>query len=104
MGAVAAILYSEGLKNAPPLVLDSPFACLTEVIDDMIKRYKLVPNLIKEFLLKRITEHIKDVACFDLNNINPISTAKKCRNSAIFVHSFEDRLVNIDHSRKLYIE
>ncbi|CAG9324010.1 unnamed protein product [Blepharisma stoltei] len=102
MGAVAAILYSESMANAPPLVLDSPFCCLNDVIDDMIGRYKLIPRILKDFILEKISKIIKDTALFDLENIKPLLVVKKCHNYAVFIHSFEDKLINYDHSQKLY--
>jgi len=104
MGAVAAILYSNSTVNAPPLVLDSPFCCLSEVIDDMVKRYKLIPNMLKDFIMEKISKIIKDTAFFDINSIIPLSGVGKCRNPVVFIHSFEDKLINIQHSQKLYKE
>lgn len=102
MGAAASILYSFSNPHLTAMVLDSPFANFTQVADEMVADYKIVPKFLRDYLIRGTAEYIKKNYNFDIMKLNPINFAKNCKIPTIFIHSVDDKLVRIEHSKELY--
>ncbi|OMJ71722.1 hypothetical protein SteCoe_29985 [Stentor coeruleus] len=101
MGAAACIFYSYSNPHIIAMILDSPFADFSKVADEMVAEYK-VPKFLRSYLLDRTTEYIKTHVSFDIKQLIPRNFIKNCKIPTIFIHSCEDKLIKIDHSRELY--
>jgi alpha/beta superfamily hydrolase len=102
MGAAASILYSFSNPHLTAMVLDSPFANFSQVADEMVSDYKIVPKFVRKYLIKGTAQYIKENYNFDIMKLNPISFVRNCKIPTIFIHSFDDKLVRIEHSKELY--
>ena len=102
MGAVASILYAQDNPFIVARVLDSPFADFNQVVYEMVADYKLLPRFLSSFILDLTAKHIKQQTNFDIRQLIPKNSIKNCRVPTIFIHSGEDALVKIEHSREMY--
>ena len=104
MGAVACMLYTYHNPFIVTMVLDSPFADFSQVADEMISEYKIIPKFLRNFMLNLTADYIQSVTAFDIRELAPKKYIKNCKIPTIFIHSGDDKLVNIQHSRELYSE
>lgn len=102
MGAAASILYTFSNPHITAMILDSPFANFSQVADEMVAEYKIVPKFIRNYLIEATADYIKKNFNFDILLLNPVSFIKNCKIPTIFIHSVDDKLVKIEHSRELY--
>lgn len=102
MGAVASIFYAQANPFIVAMVLDSPFSDFNKVVHDMVSEYKIVPKFLRNYLLNLTADYIKTLAQFDIRELIPKNFIKTCKIPTIFIHSADDTLVKIDHSKELY--
>ena len=98
------MLYSFNNPHVTAMVLDSPFSNFLKVADEMVGEYKIVPKFLRDYLFDLTAQHIKKVSNFDIKTLIPKKYIRNCKIPTIFIHSNEDKLVKIDHSRELYAE
>jgi len=103
MGAATALLYMS--KNPDPLVagivIDSPFAKLSELVKDIMNSIK-IPDFFFKGFYAFAKENLKLVYDFDIDELNPMDGLEKVKVPAIFLHSVNDTLIPIKHSEMIY--
>ena len=102
MGAVTALLYGYTDPSIAGLVLDSAFASLKILINELAKQRISLPNFVLKQALKLVKDTVKEKAGFCLDDIEPINYAKNCYIPAYFCHAKNDSFVNIHHCKELY--
>jgi pimeloyl-ACP methyl ester carboxylesterase len=104
MGAVASILYTYSNPHIMAMILDSPFSDFSKVADEMVSEYKIVPKFFRDYLFDATSRYIYSMMGFDIKKLVPKNFIKNCKIPTVFIHSNEDKLVKIHHSRELYGE
>ena len=104
MGAVACMLYSYHNPFIVAMILDSPFADFSQVADEMVAKFKVIPRFLRNFMLNLTAKYAQNITSFDVRELVLKRFIKNCKIPAIFIHSADDQLVNIKHSRELYEE
>jgi len=102
MGAAAALLFAAQSRAVAALVLDSPFASLQQVSEELVASYRLLPAALGLRLLQAVRSHLHKLAGFDLLALSPLHTVSNCSAPVLFFHSREDQLINYSHSEDLY--
>lgn len=102
MGAAAVILYMNEHPECPVVVLDSPFSSLRTVLTELAAQYKFIPRQLKEFAVSAARKHIKTVAKFDIEELEPLEKARGSRVPGIIIHSEDDCLVPCGHSKEIF--
>ena len=101
MGAVTAIMYGDRDPSIAGLILDSPFASLRELIEELVKERVNLPNFILNQAIKLVKSTILKKAKFNLDNIEPKTYAVRCFIPALFCHGKNDTFVNVHHCKDL---
>lgn len=72
MGSVVALLYMQKFHHPQVvgLILDSPFLCLQDVVVQMASKRTRIPNFILSTLSGYVSEELKKLAGFSLEEIN----------------------------------
>ena len=102
MGAVTAIMYGDRDPSIAGMVLDSAFASLKELIEELVKDRVSLPNFILNQATKLVKSTIMKKAKFNLDDIEPKKYAVKCFIPALFCHAKNDTFVNEHHCKDLY--
>jgi len=102
MGAVTAIMYGDRDPSIAGMVLDSAFASLKELIDELVKERVSLPNFILNQATKLVKSTILKKAKFNLDEIEPKKYAVRCFIPALFCHAKKDSFVNQHHCKDLY--
>ena len=102
MGAVTAIMYGDRDPSIAGMVLDSAFASLKELIEELVKERVNLPNFILNQATKLVKSTIMKKAKFNLDDIEPKNYAVRCFIPALFCHAKEDSFVNQHHCKDLY--
>ena len=102
MGAVSAILYAELNPNISLLVLDSAFSDFSKLLNEYLNKYKLISNLIGNYIYTNMREKIKEKANFDFEDLKPLIAISNCKIPALFIHGKSDSIVDFTHSKALY--
>lgn len=103
MGAASALMYtSKESSMVSALVLDSPFASLTEVAQDLVAtNAHLIPGFMVAGFLHFLRRSVKKRANFDIRDLEPIIAANECVCPALFLTASDDQMVLPKHGRKL---
>lgn len=119
MGAVSAILYGSGRKDIRCLVLDSPFSDLGALIEEYVKKYKVmclidlsqrcfffrlqfIAKVAGKYILRKLKENITKITGVEFEQVRPVDHISSIQCPVIFVHSNKDELINIKHSKLLF--
>jgi pimeloyl-ACP methyl ester carboxylesterase len=102
MGAVSSVMYASRDPRIACLVLDSLFTSLKELIGDLSKTYKYVPNALISYFIEKVRRKVVTLAEFDFEEVNTTRYIKSCLMPAAFIHGLEDTLVDIKHSQALF--
>ena len=102
MGAVTAIMYGDRDPSIAGMVLDSAFASLKELIEELVKERVNLPNFILNQATKLVKSTIMKKAKFNLDEIEPKIYAERCFIPALFCHANNDNFVNKHHCKDLY--
>jgi len=101
MGAVTAIMYGDRDPSIAGMVLDSAFASLKELIEELVKERVNLPNFILNQATKLVKSTIMKKAKFNLDEIEPKNYAVRCFIPALFCHAKNDTFVNQHHCKDL---
>ena len=101
MGAVTAIMYGYRDPSVAGMVLDSPFASLKELIEELVKSRVKLPEFILNQAVKLVKSTINNKAKFNLDEIEPKKYAVTCFIPALFCHAKNDNFVDPHHCRDL---
>jgi len=106
MGAATALMHGDRDPSIACMILDSPFADLTQLAEEMVEKGRdqgiNVPNLVVSFALRMIKGSVKRQANFDIRCISPIAHADKCFIPALFVAGEHDDFINKCHSQAIH--
>jgi fermentation-respiration switch protein FrsA (DUF1100 family) len=106
MGASTALMFGDRDPSIACMILDSPFADLTQLCEEMVEKGReqgiIVPNLLVSVALRMIQGSVKRQAGFNIKLISPISHADKCFIPALFVAGEHDDFIKKHHSEQLY--
>ena len=102
MGAVTAIMYGDRDPSIAGMVLDSAFASLKELIEELVKERVNLPNFILNQATKLVKSTIMKKAKFNLDDIEPKIYAERCSIPALFCHANNDNFVDKHHCKDLY--
>jgi len=102
MGAVTALLYADRDPSIAAIILDSPFADLKILINELAKQYSKVPSILVSGATKLIRKTIKGKANFDIYNLAPINHVDKAFIPALFAAANQDDFIQPHHCQDLY--
>jgi pimeloyl-ACP methyl ester carboxylesterase len=109
MGAVTALLYAERDPRLGAVVLDSPFASLEQLTDEIAHSDETrniggfqAPTWMIDAALAVIRMRVRSLAGFDIEDVAPVAHVEKVFVPALFFHSHEDDLISTDHAQQLF--
>jgi len=106
MGAVTALLHGDRDPSIAAMVLDSPFADLTRLCEEMVDKARdqgiNVPGFVSSVAIRMIRGSVKRQADFDIKDVSPITHAPHCYIPALFVAAENDDFITKAHSLSLH--
>jgi len=106
MGAATSLMFGDRDPSIACMILDSPFADLTQLAEEMVEKGRdqgiVVPTFVVSVALRMIRSTVKKQANFDIKNISPIAHSDKCFIPALFVAGEHDDFIKKHHSEELY--
>lgn len=102
MGAATAILRASKDHCLGACVLDSPFAQLRTVAEELVTSRLSVPQFVVDMGIEVVRGEVSTRAGFDLEEIHPIRAAPKARCPALFAAAHGDQLVLPHHAQDLH--
>jgi len=101
MGAATALLHGERDPSIAAMVLDSAFADLVMLAEEMVEKGRqqgfFAPNLLVRVVIKFIRSSVQKQAGFDIKLLSPIAHADRCFIPALFVAAESDSFVLPSH-------
>jgi fermentation-respiration switch protein FrsA (DUF1100 family) len=106
MGAATALMFGDRDPSIACMIVDSPFADLTQLCEEMVEKGReqgiVVPNFVVSVAIKMIQGTVKKQAGFNIKSISPIAHADKCFIPALFVAGEHDDFIKKHHSEQIY--
>jgi pimeloyl-ACP methyl ester carboxylesterase len=106
MGASTALLHGDRDPSIAGMVLDSAFADLVMLAEELVEKGRqqglFAPNFMVKMAISFIRSSVQKTANFDIKHLSPIANADKCFIPAVFVCGISDSFVSPNHSRKIY--
>lgn len=106
MGAATALMFGSRDPSIACMILDSPFADLTQLAEEMVEKGRdqgiVVPTFVVSMALRMITGSVKKQANVNIKNISPIAHADKCFIPAFFVAGEHDDFIKKHHAEAIY--
>lgn len=102
MGAATALLYADRDPSIAGMVLDSPFSKLSDLCNELSKRYTKIPSLLVKGALAMIKKSIASKAKFDIMQLNPIDKVHEAFIPAMFAHGEQDDFIVPEHTKKIH--
>jgi len=106
MGAATSLMHGDRDPSIACMILDSPFADLTQLAEEMVEKGREqginVPNFIVSVAIRMIRGSVKKQANFDIRQISPIAHSDKCFIPALFVAGEHDDFINKRHSEAIH--
>lgn len=103
MGAITSLMHADRDPSIAGLVLDSPFASLQLLAEDLCKQHASMPKFITNAALKIVRSTIKEKAKFDIECLNPLQNhVAKAYIPAFFIAGNQDTFINPKHTQSLY--
>lgn len=103
MGASVAVLRAAKDHRLAACVLDSPFADLRTVANDLINQRVSLPQFMVDSVIEAMRSEVHENAGFDLQEVVPLRSAPKATCPAFFGVASDDTLVLPEHSKNLHI-
>ncbi|KAL3141831.1 hypothetical protein ABBQ32_004502 [Trebouxia sp. C0010 RCD-2024] len=102
MGAVTALLYSQRDPSIAGVVVDSPFAKLTELMLELVEEQKIpIPRSLMRVALTMMRRSVKKRAGFNIDEVAPIDQIHTSFIPCLFGHAVDDTFVAKAHSERL---
>ena len=103
MGAVTAALFARTNLSIAGVVLDSPFAKLTDLIRDIVTRDIVAeaPGVLVSAAILALRTSIRRRTGVDIAAIDALAAAPECYQPALFVHARDDELIYPSHSQAI---
>jgi len=106
MGAATAIMYAVRDPSIAGMVLDSPFASLEQLAEELVEKGReqgvYAPSLLVSIAIRFIRSSVQDRAKFDIRELSPLKAAKSCFVPALFVAATGDTFIPPHHSSSLH--
>lgn len=106
MGAATALMFGDRDPSIACMILDSPFADLTQLAEEMVEKGRdqgiVVPNFVVSVALRMIAGSVKKQANVNIKNISPITHADKCFIPALLVAGEHDDFIKKHHAEAIY--
>jgi alpha/beta superfamily hydrolase len=106
MGAATSLMFGDRDPSIACMILDSPFADLTQLAEEMVEKGRdqgiVVPNFVVSVALRMIQGSVKKQANVNIKHISPISHADKCFIPALFVAGEHDDFIKKHHAEAIY--
>jgi pimeloyl-ACP methyl ester carboxylesterase len=106
MGAATALMYGDRDPSIACMILDSPFADLTQLCEELVEKGReqgiVVPNFVVALAIRMLQGSVKKQAGFNIKSISPISHADKCFIPALFVAGEHDDFIKKHHSEQIH--
>eukprot|EP00981_Chlorochromonas_danica_P016154 scaffold15929_cov159-Ochromonas_danica.AAC.7 len=106
MGAATALLHGERDPSIAGMVLDSAFADLTMLAEEIVEKGRqkglFAPGILVRLVMNFVRSSVQKSAGFDIKKLSPIAHVDACFIPALFVAGENDQFVAPSHSRKLY--
>mmetsp|Transcript_1234 Transcript_1234/g.2882 ORF Transcript_1234/g.2882 Transcript_1234/m.2882 type:complete len:588 (-) Transcript_1234:81-1844(-) len=106
MGAVTALMHGDRDPSIAGMVLDSPFADLSRLCEEMVDKARdqgiNVPGFVSSVAIRMIRGSVRRQADFDIKDVSPISHVEHCFIPALFVAAENDDFIPKSHSMSLY--
>ena len=106
MGAATSLMFGSRDPSIACMILDSPFADLTQLAEEMVEKGRdqgiVVPTFVVSMALRMITGSVKKQANVNIKNISPIAHADKCFIPAFFVAGEHDDFIKKHHAEAIY--
>lgn len=103
MGAVTALLHADSDHSIAGLVLDSPFASLTRLTEELCKKYaKGVPGFLFSIAQWFVKNSVKSRANFSIDDLKPVDHVKNAYIPALFIVAKDDDFIDPKHGVELY--
>ena len=101
MGAATALLHGERDPSIAGMILDSAFADLEMLAEELVDRGRqhglYAPGFVVSIAIRFIRSSVKKAANFDIHELSPIAHADKCFIPALFVAAVKDNFVAPSH-------
>jgi len=105
MGAVTSLLYADSDPSLAALCLESPFANLRQLVEDLAQQGTQIaitlPSWLIDPAIALVKMRVQDLADFDIDELVPLESAKKARIPAIFISRRGDTFVSDQHTKDL---
>lgn len=106
MGSVTALLYGDRDPSIAAMVLDSPFADLMQLANELGQGAReqglRVPGFAISMATTLIRRSVRRRAGFDPKDVSPIANCGKCFIPALFAHGERDAFIVPSHSEQLH--
>lgn len=106
MGAATALMHGDRDPSIACMILDSPFADLSQLAEEMVEKGREqginVPGFVVSVAIRMIRGSVKKQAGVDIRTISPISHAERCFIPALFVAGEHDDFINKRHSEAIH--
>jgi len=106
MGAATALMYAERDPSIAGMVLDSPFASLEQLAEELVEKGReqgvYAPSVLVSIALRFIRSSVLDRAKFDIRDLSPLKAAKSCFVPSLFVAASGDAFIAPHHSKCLH--
>ena len=93
MGAATAILHSDRDASIEAIVLDSPFADLPRLCNELAYKNARVPGMLVHPVLKLVHDTIEEKADFDIYKVKPIDHVPNIQATILFATATEDTFI-----------
>jgi len=106
MGAVTALMHGDRDPSIAGMVLDSPFADLARLCEEMVDKARdqgiNVPGFVSSVAIRMIRGSVRRQAEFDIKDVSPITHVPHCYIPALFVAAENDDFITKAHSLSLH--
>jgi pimeloyl-ACP methyl ester carboxylesterase len=106
MGAATSLLHGERDPSIAGMILDSAFADLVMLAEEMVEKGRqqglFAPTFLVKIAIKFVRSSVLKSAGFDIKALSPIEHVDKCFIPALFVAGENDNFVMPTHSKKLH--
>lgn len=106
MGAATALLHGERDPSIAGMILDSSFADLHMLAEEMVEKGRqhglYAPGFVVKLAIRFIRSSVQKTAKFDIKALCPIEHADRCYIPALFVAAEGDEFVPPHHSQLIY--
>jgi hypothetical protein len=101
MGAATALLHGERDPSIAGMILDSAFADLQMLAEEMVEKGRqsglIAPSFIVKIAIRMIRGSVLKTAAFDIRQLSPIEHADRCFIPTMFVAAAGDEFVPPHH-------